>query len=102
MLYECTITQADNDKQYLVEADSYAQAESRFNEFAQANIAGSYVLTSISRSHSKLSIANDSKVVNLQDITPQQRRIGFNAVNLDRMVMTEHPTFTQSDIIIHF
>ena len=102
MLFECNILQADDVRQYLVEAGNFAQAEQKFNEYARLNIAGDYQLTGINRSHSNCIIANRDKVVNVQDITPQQRKIGFNAVNLGRMIMTEQPTFQNSDIVITF
>lgn len=102
MLYECNIIQADDNRQYLVEADNFGQAEQKFNEYARLNIAGDYEFTSINRSHSNGIIANRDKVVNVQDITPQQRKIGFNAVNLGRMIMTEQPTHQHSDIVITF
>lgn len=102
MLFECNILQADDNRQYLVEAGNFAQAEQKFIEYARLNIAGDYELTGINRSHSNCIIANRDKVVNVQDITPQQRRIGFNAVNLGRMIMTEQPTYQHSDIVITF
>lgn len=101
MLFECKI-KADDNRQYLVEAGNFGQAEQKFNEYARLNIAGDYELTSINRSHSNCIIANRDKVVNVQDITPQHRKIGFNAVNLGRMIMTEQPTFQDSDIVITF
>ena len=102
MLFECNILQADDNRQYLVEAGNFGQAEQKFNEYARLNIAGDYELTSINRSHSNGIIANRDKVVNVQDITPQQRRIGFNAVNLGHYHTTEQPTFQNSDFVITF
>lgn len=101
MLYECNILHADGNRQYFVEADNYGEAEKRFNDYARKNIAGDYELTGINR-HSKQEIANTNKVVECT-ASDKKRRIGFNAINLDRMLMTSGPSYkTQSDIIINF
>lgn len=104
MLYDLTIRQADNDKNYIVEADNYAQAEQTFQDFAHRYIAGQYTITSIAcadNHYRKTSIANDCKVLDLGD-TSSSRRIGFNAVNLDRMLMQHTHHIERSDKTIYF
>lgn len=97
MLFECTISHLEGEKQYLVEATNYAEAETTFNQYAHNNIAGDYELIGISRSNSKLSIANDSKVVNAVDNTQSTRRIGFNPTN-----KVGNTTSEKSPITIYF
>ncbi len=106
MLYECTINQAENDKRYYVEAGSYGEAENRFTDYARQHIAGEYELTSINRTHSNHSIASEIKVVNAPDNTTEsdgKRRIGFNAVNLNRIIMEPQHNFNdRANLTINF
>ena len=101
-LYECKTTHDGDVKTFIVQADSFANAEQAFNKFANNNLNSGYELNSIHKSDSQLAVSgsnNNTDTGNTwsHDNKPKHNRIGFNVDALQRQTIS--PTYSHKVII---
>lgn len=102
-LYECKTTHDGDVKTFIVQADSFANAEQAFNKFANNNLNSGYELISIHKSDSQLAVSGSNNNTDTDTGNtwshvnkPEHNRIGFNVDALQHQVRT---TYSQKVII---
>lgn len=99
-LYECKTTHDGEVKTFIVQADSFANAEQAFNKFANNNLNSGYELNSIHKSDSLLALENNGNntvYTSTRNNKPEHNRIGFNVDALQRQTIS--PTYSHKVII---